>query len=58
MTKQLSKKQIEKMIRKTKAEIMAFEKNIKNAPPEIRGEFKIWVRQCKNRLRKLESQNI
>ena len=49
-----SKLQIAKLIKNTKEEIADFERNIKHAPLEAKGEFKVFARKQKIKLRQLE----
>jgi hypothetical protein len=49
-----TKLQIAKLIKSTKEEIADFERSIKHAPLEAKGEFKSFVRKQKTKLRQLE----
>ena len=54
MSKVMSQQEIANLIKATKKQIADFERSIKTAPKEVRGEYKIYCRQNKTRLRKLE----
>jgi hypothetical protein len=49
-----SKLQIANLIKETKDEIADFERSIKYAPSEVKGEFKHFARKQKTKLRQLE----
>jgi hypothetical protein len=54
MKKKLSKEEINKLISDTRKELAEFERSIKKAPKEKRGEFKVFVQKSKTKLKSLE----
>jgi len=54
MKRAYTKQEIGDLIRETKQELSSFERGIKNAPLETKGELKVWVKKTKTKLRQLE----
>ena len=55
MKKQLTKDEVKKLISDTRKELAEFERSIKKAPMEKRGEFKMFVKKGKTKLKSLEN---
>jgi hypothetical protein len=54
MPRTKSTMEISEMISLVKRDLAKFEHSIKNAPQEVKGEYKSWTRKSRTRIRSLE----